>query len=120
MNDYLGLSRFQKRDFFDLFLPSWEAAFSASNINSGWRTTGLHPFNPDIILKRFEKKIENRPSSSESSQSILKVEDWRRIRKLLQDVVDDIYDRRAQKLTNSIINLSTENSLLKHRCEGLQ
>jgi hypothetical protein len=60
-----------------LFWPSWNKAFSIKNINSAWKSVGSYPWNPEIVLARFTKKEEEKPSSSESSQSILKTEDWR-------------------------------------------
>jgi hypothetical protein len=115
-----GYSRLRKRDFFRLFWPSWNQAFSVQNINSGFKHTGLHPFNAEIILQRFTKKPEDRPSSSESSDSVLSAKDWRRIRQLLREAVTDIYDEKSQKLNNTLMSLSTDNILLKLRCEGLE
>jgi len=71
-------------------------------------------------LKRFTKKSEERPSSSDSTGSILRGDDWCRIRRLLKRVVDDIGDQRVQKLSDCLIRFSAENSLLKSRCEGLE
>src|SRR5699024_368567 len=98
---------------------SWTKAFSAKNINSGWKSVGLYPWDPEIVLARFTRK-EERPSSSKSSQSVLKAEDWRHIKKLLKEVVTNIYDKRAQKLNNMIMHLSTENILVKLQYAGLE
>jgi hypothetical protein len=120
IHDCQGYSRIKKRDFFRLFWTSWEKAFTSQNIYSGFQNTGLYPFDPEKVLQRFTKKEESRPSSSESSNSILKAEDWHRIRELLYEVVTDVYDKKAQKLNNTTISLSTENILLKLRCQGLE
>jgi hypothetical protein len=77
----------------------------------------LHPWIPEIVLSRFTKKEESRPSSG-SSTSILKAEDWRK-NQILQ-VVSDVYDRNTRKLNNTMHHLSTENNLLKLHCEGLE
>ncbi|KAF2228347.1 hypothetical protein EV356DRAFT_458425, partial [Viridothelium virens] len=45
-----GLTRLQKSDFFMLFWPAFEKAFSILNIESGWQKTGLYLFNPAIVL----------------------------------------------------------------------
>jgi hypothetical protein len=120
MHECQGLSHITKRDFFRLFWPSWNKAFSIRNINSAWRSVGLHPWDPEVVLKRFTKKEEERPSSSESSQSILKAEDWRRIEKLLKQVVSDVYDQKVQRLNDTMMSLSTQNILLKLQCAGLE
>jgi hypothetical protein len=39
-----------KRYFWRLFKPAFDAAFSAENIASGWRKTGLYPLDPELIL----------------------------------------------------------------------
>jgi hypothetical protein len=120
MHECQGLSHMTKRDFFRLFWSSWNKAFSIKNINSAWESVGLHPWNPEIVLARFIKKEEERPSSSESTQSILKAEDWRRIEKLLKQAVSNVYDQKVQKLNDTMMHLSTENILLKLRCTGLE
>ena len=53
------------------------------------------------MLKRFAKIEEDRPSSSESSNSVLKPEDWKRIEKLLKKTVKNIYNDRAVERWNS-------------------
>lgn len=120
LHDCQGLSHLTKRDFFRLFWPSWKRALSEKNIESAWKSVGLWPWNPEIVLKRFTKKEDSRPSSSESSRSVLGAEDWRRIERLLKQVVTDVYDQNTRKLSSTMHNLSTENILLKLRCQGLE
>ncbi|CEL07079.1 hypothetical protein ASPCAL10244 [Aspergillus calidoustus] len=116
----LGLSHITKRDFFRLFFPAWGRALTCENIISSWKTVGIHPFDPEIILKRFSKEPESRPSTSESSRSVLSAEDWKRIENLLRGVVTDVYNENTKKLRLTMHHLSTENILLKLRCEGLE
>ena len=71
INDSQGFTRLTKCDFFRLFWASWNEVFTSKNINSAFATTGLYPFNPDIVIKKFNKKIASRPSSSESGASII-------------------------------------------------
>ena len=94
-DDCQGLSSITKRDFFRLFWTAWKTAFVTKNVLSGFEKTGLHPFDPEVVIKRFRVQELERPSSSESTGSALKAEDWRRIEKLLQHVVTNIYDKRA-------------------------
>jgi hypothetical protein len=116
----LGLSHITKRDFFRLFIPAWRRALTSENIISSWKTVGIQPFNPEIILQRFSKEPESGPSTSESSRSILGAEDWKRIEKLLRCVVTDVYNENTKKLRLTMHHLSTENILLKLRCDGLE
>ena len=91
---------------------AFKKAFTASNIKSGWKKTGLHPFQPSVVLDRFNTKLDDRPSLSELSHSILTADDWRKIQRLLKEVVTDTYNKQAQLLTNTVINLTTENKIL--------
>lgn len=116
----MGLSHITKQDFFRLFWPAWEQALSSRNILSSWKTVGISPLDPEIILQRFTKKKDSRPSTSESSRSILQAEDWRKIERLLNRVVANIYDKNTKKLSSTMHHLSTENILLKLRCQGLE
>lgn len=123
MMDAEGLTRMTKRDFFRLFWKAYNKAFEPSNIQSGWEKTGLHPFAPEVILDKFtvkEAPAEERPSSSESSKSILAAQDWRKIEKMLKEVVADIFDKRVRTLNDTIQNLATTNILLETRITGYQ
>jgi hypothetical protein len=82
----MGLSLITKRDFFRLFWPAWQQALSSRNILS----SRISPLDPEFILQRFSKKKDSRPSTSESSLSILQAEDWRKIERPLNRVVADI------------------------------
>ena len=120
MDQCQGLSSITKRDFFRLFWHAWNTAFTPENILSGFKATGLHPFNPQIIITKFTKTNDDRPSSASSTHSVIAAEDWKRIEKLLQHVVSDIYDKKAQQLSNTMHALSVENMLLKQQNDGLK
>jgi hypothetical protein len=70
-----GYSGLSKRDFFILFWPAYIKAFTASNIDSRWRKTGLFLLNPDVVLSKLvaikdtTKDELMRPSSKQSSGS---------------------------------------------------
>ena len=72
-----GLSIISKRDFFDLFWPAFQRAFTSKKILNRWEKTGLHPFNPAVVLDQI--KPEERPSSSTSGSSALSNPDWRKV-----------------------------------------
>ena len=122
-----GISAVQKRDFFRFFNEAYPRAFSDSNIASGWSKTGLHPFNPGAILDIFDQKVASRPSTQASSSSsallAISASDWRRIRRYLQDAVHDavgVHQDRLQKLSNTMINITTENAVLKAENQGFK
>lgn len=115
-----GITAITKRDFFRLFNQAWETTFKPKTILSGFEKCGLQPFNPDRVLERFNRNNDERPSSSESSRSVLKAEDWRRIEKLLKRVVINYRDPNTQKLSNTIHALSVQNLLLTDEITGLR
>ena len=120
MDDCQGISSITKRDFFRMFWEAWKTSFTKQNISSSFEATGLYPFNPDRVIDKFSNKDEDRPSSSSSTKTVIKAEDWKRIEKLLQHVVTDIYDKKAKQLSNTIHHLSTENMLLRMQNNGLK
>ena len=62
-----------KREFLRLFWPAFIKAFSQSNIESGWRKTGLYPLDSTIVLSKLiqrsnDDKVDiSRPASNQSS-----------------------------------------------------
>jgi len=88
-----GLLRFTKRDFFRTFWVAWEKAITLKNIASGWKKTGIHPWDPNAVLEQFNAKKEEdeeRPSSSNSIGLILTAGDWKKIETRLKQVVEDV------------------------------
>lgn len=52
----IGLSSVLKRDFLRMFNTAYKRGFIELNIASGWRKTGLQPFNPSIVLDKVKGK----------------------------------------------------------------
>jgi hypothetical protein len=50
-----GLTNMTKRDFYPMFIAAWEASFKPATILKAFEATGLSPFNPEVILKRFDQ-----------------------------------------------------------------
>jgi len=49
----IGIIYIDKDDFLDLYLQARAATYSSSIIQSGFRATGLVPFNPDEVLSQL-------------------------------------------------------------------
>jgi len=75
-----------------MFYKAWGISFQEQTILKAFETTGLSPFNPQRILQRFNIEETERPSSSDSSTSVLSASDWRKIERLLRGVVTNVYD----------------------------
>ena len=110
-----GLTSVTKRDFFRLFQRAWDDAITPKNILSAFEKCGIHPFNPARVLSRFEDKTTERPFSSDSSTSAILASDWRKIERLLREVVVNIYDEKAAALSQSIHSMAVEVTLLSTR-----
>ena len=61
-----------------------------------------------------------RPSSSESSNSVLTANDWRKIERMLKEVVNDMHSKKVRKLNDTIQSLATSNILLEHKIKGYE
>jgi hypothetical protein len=87
-----------KRDFYLMFLAAWESSFKEETILKAFEATSLSPFNPEVILKRFNRQPQS-GASSDSDSSALSASNWRKTKSLLRQVVKDRRDPRAQKLS---------------------
>jgi len=114
MDKCQGLSGITKRDFFRLFNQAWVASFKQKTVLSAFEKCGLYLFNPQRVLVRFSNKEEaDGLSSSSSSSSVLSASDWRKIERLLREVVTNIYDKRSRQLSQTIHSISVRNVLLE-------
>ena len=120
MDKCQGLLSITKRDFFRLFKTAWETSFKAKTILSAFEKCGLHPFNPQRVLARFEQTPDDRPSSSDSTGSVLSASDWRKIERLLREVVSNVYDTRSRQLSHTIHSISVRNVLLENENNRLR
>ncbi|KAF2274785.1 uncharacterized protein EI97DRAFT_476301 [Westerdykella ornata] len=118
-----GLLSITKRDFWQLFRAAWDSTLTKTTILKAFEATGLAPFNLERILTWFQARQDEHPSSSSSSSSVLSASDWRKIETLLWEVVEDIYDSKAVKLSHTIHTIAAQKIILKHEvkqlCEAL-
>jgi hypothetical protein len=110
-----GLTSMSKKDFYLLFMVTWEASFKETTIFKAFETT-VSPFNPKVIFKRFNIQdiIE---ALSDKNSSALSASDWRETESLLRQVVKDRDDPRAQKLSQAFHSMSVQKTLLEQECE---
>jgi hypothetical protein len=88
MERYQELTSMSKRDFYPMFMAAWEASFKKDTILKAFEATGLSPFEPEVILKRFNQLAQSGHSSN-SDSSALNASDWRKIRRLVNHAVAD-------------------------------
>jgi hypothetical protein len=58
MFDSAGAIQLSKRHFWDVFRKAWEGSFSEDNIQSGWRRTGLWPWNPELVIGLLRRPVK--------------------------------------------------------------
>jgi membrane protein involved in colicin uptake len=78
------------------------------------------PFEPEVILKKFNTRQPTLGSSDDSDSSALSASNWRKTEGLLRQVVKDRRDPRAQKLSQAFHRISVQKSLLEHEAQGLR
>jgi hypothetical protein len=119
-----GLCKMNKRQFYKLFKPAFENAFSEHNIRSGWTKTGTYPLNPAQVLDQLSTKpapSTSRPTTASSgSQSAISLSDWRKINQVVKEAVGDVLGYEGRQVLKVCHQLQAENALLKAQIEGLK
>jgi hypothetical protein len=119
-----GLISLSKREFWTLFWSAFEASFSPENIASGWRRTGLLPFDPQVVLSQIAKIEEEDPDTGSDSADSLALQQptARELRRLVDNVVDKSGDSGsgARKLKSTLESLQAEVELLRSENQGLR
>ncbi|KJZ69920.1 hypothetical protein HIM_10705 [Hirsutella minnesotensis 3608] len=120
-----GLIGLSKREFWLLFWNALGSSFSAENIASGWKRTGLLPFDPEVVLSQITEKTEDESESGDSSVDSLSLQQptARDLRRLVDKVVDRSSKnagRDSRKLKSTLESLQSQNELLRYENQGLR
>ncbi|KJZ68687.1 hypothetical protein HIM_11922 [Hirsutella minnesotensis 3608] len=120
-----GLIGLSKREFWSLFWDAFGSSFSAENIASGWKRTGLLPFDPEVVLSQITEKTEDDSESGNSSVDSLALEQptARDLRRIVDKVVDKSSknaERDSRKLRSTLESLQSQNELLRYENQGLR
>ena len=107
-----GFCSLTKRDFFWLFWAAFGKAFTTSNIESGWKRTGLYPFESSVILDKFPTNKDNRPSLSELKHLLCTPDDWWKVCRLLNSSLADPNSQRSKQIVSMVLGLMGENKIL--------
>jgi hypothetical protein len=101
------------RDFYPMFMAAWEASFKKDTILKAFEATGLSPFEPEVILKRFNEPAQSGQLSN-SDSSALSTSDWKKIRQLVDYAVANRDKRNISKPNQTIHQLSIRSVLAEH------
>jgi hypothetical protein len=114
-----GLLVLKKGDFFLLFWDAWTLSFTAENIISSFKYTGINPMDSEVVLKQLKTST---PQESKSSQKeeISAGGSWRQIHNLIVSTVKDTGSQEAKQFSNVFHLLQTQSELKKHENKGLR
>jgi hypothetical protein len=123
-----GLCRVSKREFYKMFKAAYDQAFTEKNILSGWKRTGLSPFDPSLVLNQLStrpqppEQAQSRPvSSSAESQSSLTGADWKKMNSIIREAVgESVLGPQGRELARIYQETQTELAIYKARCQGLE
>jgi hypothetical protein len=124
-----GLAGVTKRDFFKNFYSAFDNAFTEANVRSGWRKTGIEPFDPHQVLDVVDKKGRNQPETSRvesvpsrhSSSCLDTPSAQRTIRRIVDKAVaerDAETEKIIRKLGGACVTLSAKLRLAEDREKG--
>ncbi|KAF5265528.1 hypothetical protein FOXYS1_3659 [Fusarium oxysporum] len=108
-----------------LFWGALEASFTPENIASGWRRTGLKPFDPDVVLSQVSKNTDDDSDVESGLDDSIALQEptARELRRLVDHVVKQSSvssDTGARKLKRTLESLQAEVELLRHENQGLR
>ncbi|KAJ6437943.1 DDE superfamily endonuclease, CENP-B-like protein [Purpureocillium lavendulum] len=120
-----GLVGLSEREFWTLFWNAFEASFTPENVASGWKRTGLLPFDPEVVLSQIiEKGEDDSDTGGDSAESLaLQQPSARDLRRLVDKVADKSAadaDRNSRRLKSTLESLQSEVELLRYENRGLR
>jgi hypothetical protein len=112
LQDTLCLIPVNKGDFFRLFWTAWVRTFTKQLVESAFRHTGLVPFDPEQVLKRFKKKYGPEPKPSLPVQ-VYAGKDWQAVDAHLAAAVKDRFSEDAVVVRDTLHHLAVKDQLLE-------
>lgn len=117
MTSSLGMVSMSKRAFWSVFWPAWQEAFSEKNITSGFRKTGIWPYNPDLILLKITKPIPDKViNSSKGPQTPMTCRAGRRMQRQYRVAPNSTL---LSKVFRANERLASQHSVDDHMVKGL-
>ena len=114
-NDRLGLSKFSKREFFQVFWPSYIQSFTTKNILSAWEKAGIFPRDAAKIVNVVKHPQHgSRPSTAHSGSSIVSIHAYIRVRKRVRFALRGISDEMAGMVGEFLDAYQTELAIVEH------
>ena len=115
-----GLVPVKKSDFFKLFWDAWATSFSEKNVLSSFKSTGISPFNPDVILNRFINNDSDTSSNSEDDARVYEGDEWRLLNQVAKRATREAASQDASAVLQSLHHIAIQNQLLRAENDGLR
>ena len=116
-----GLVSMTKRMFWPCFKRAWDNAVTPENINSAFTQTGIWPFNPRIILDKYEPRPVTPLQNSERGKNCLKTPlSVRKIRQFNKAILKSPSKDMIRKLIKANEINASQAAIAKHQVEGLK
>lgn len=114
-----ALLQMQKSDFLRLFWVAYTSTFTTDNILSSFAATGLHPRDPEVVLKRFKTTTSQRDNNLKSRE-VGDGDSWRTLSRLFDVAVPDRSTAAAKELRQALHSLQVNNELLHVEIDELR
>lgn len=115
LNNYIqrsqGLIDMQKSDFLPLFWAAYTSAVTPELILKSFAAAGVHPREPDVVLKRFRTTTPERCSDTEIGE-LGDGSTWRQLRRNYDAAVPDKSSAAAKRVEQALHSLQIRNELL--------
>ena len=119
LHKHQGLVPVTKADFFGLFWDAWTSSFTAKNILSSFKATGVHPFNPDVVLDRFANNDSDTSSNASEEAPTYGGDAWQKLNTVMKRALSGASEKDASIVRQSLHHMAIQNTLLQSENEGL-
>jgi hypothetical protein len=120
LHKHRGLVPLKKANFFSLFWDAWVASFTEKNIFSSFNATGIHPFDPDVILDRFTNSDTETASDASSEAPTYGGDAWQKLNTVAKRALCGASEKDTSIMRQSLHHLAIQNTLLMSENEGLR
>ena len=115
--DSLGMVSMSKRAFWNVFWPAWQEAFSEKNIASGFKKTGIWPYDPEMVMSKITKSIPDTVTNSlEGPQTPMTCRAVRRVQRQYHIAPNSVL---LNKVFRANERLASQHSVDDHMIKGL-
>jgi hypothetical protein len=95
------------------------SSFTAKNIFSSFKATGVHPFNPNVILDCFTNDDLDTSSNALEEAPTYSGKAWQKLNTVIKRALSGALEKDASIVRQSLHYMAIQNTLLQSENEGL-